>query len=108
MISDKPTPPLNLRVKEVYKDYIVVNWDTPKSDGGSDITGYTVEKCDARKSTYMACGTTDASTLTLKINKLIEGNEYYVRVCAENAIGVSDPTVTEDPIKARLPFGKNM
>ena len=104
--TDKPTPPLNLRVKEVYKDYIVMNWDKPNSDGGSEITGYSIEKCTARKSTYMSCGTTNASIRTFKITKLVEGNDYYVRVTAENVIGVSDPTTTGEPIRARLPFGE--
>ena len=97
---------MNLRVKEVYKDYIVVIWDEPKSDGGSEITGYNVEKCDARKATYMSSGTTDAKTRSMKVSKLVEGNEYYIRVSAENDIGTSDPTTTEEPVKARLPFGK--
>ena len=35
---------------------------------------------------------------------MIEGNEYYFRVCAENCIGASDWTTTTEPIKARLPF----
>ena len=40
----------------------------------------------------------------VQITKLIEGNEYLFRVCAENSIGASDWTTTAEPIKARLPF----
>lgn len=39
------------------------------------------------------------------MEKLVEGNEYYFRVSAENEIGASDWTKT-DAVKARLPFGK--
>ena len=41
-VIDKPTVPLNVRAKEVYKNYIVVTWDVPQSDGGAPITGYKV------------------------------------------------------------------
>ena len=59
-----------------------------------------------KKSTYIKAGSTDSKTLELKVVKLIEGNEYVFRVCAENEIGASDFTETEEPVKARLPFGK--
>lgn len=104
-IKDKPSPPANFRVKEVFKDYVVVAWDAPESDGGSPITGYTVEKRDARKTTSVKAGTVGADTFELKVTKLVEGNEYVFQVCAENEIGLSEPT-TMEPVKARLPFGK--
>ena len=83
-------------------------WDLPQSDGGSDLTGYTIQKRDAKKSTYISCGNNDAGSRTCKVAKLTEGNEYYIRVCAENVIGISDPTENEEPIMARLPFGKSI
>ena len=86
------------------KDYVVVTWDAPEDDGGSPITGYKLEKRDAKKSSYISAGSTE--TTELKITKLIEGNEYFIKVMAENSIGVSDPVETEEPIKARLPFGE--
>ena len=39
-----------------------------------------------------------------QISKLVEGNEYLFRICAENAIGASDWTTTNEAVKARLPF----
>ena len=39
-----------------------------------------------------------------QVDKLIEGNDYFFRVCAENSIGASDWTTTDDAITARLPF----
>ena len=103
---DKPSAPKNLRVKEVYKDFIAIAWDTPETDGGSPITSYIVEKRDASKTTYVNAGTLESGTLHHKVTKLVEGKEYYFRVYAENAIGRSDPAETTDPIKAKLPFGE--
>ena len=102
--SDKPSPPQNFRVKEVYKDYIVVAWDASESDGGSPITGYTVEKRDVKKTSFIKAATVKENVFELKVAKLVEGNEYVFHVYAENAIGQSEPT-TMEPVKARLPFG---
>ncbi len=104
--SDKPGPPRNLRIKEVNKDYLVIAWDAPESDGGERITGYTIEKRDARKTNYISSGSVDGDSLEFKVTKLIEGNEYYVRVSSENKIGQSEPAETSEPVKARLPFGR--
>ena len=64
-----------------------------------------MEKRDSRKTSFIEAGTTDAGTLQLKVTKLVEGNEYFFQVIAENNIGQSDPAVTDEPVKARLPFG---
>lgn len=39
------------------------------------------------------------------MTKLIEGHEYNFKVFASNEIGESDPCVSSEPIKAKLPFG---
>ena len=103
-IIDVPTVPVNLKVKEIYKDYIVMTWEAPKDDGGSPITGYTIEKKDTRKTSFMSAGSTDGSTYEFKITKLVEGNEYDIQVCAVNAIGDGPFAKTDEPVKARLPF----
>ena len=90
---------------EVQKDYVVLAWDVPETDGGSPITKYTVQKRDVKRAAFVNVGETDDKTLTLKVTKLVEGNEYVFQVCAENDIGASDWTIME-PVKARLPFGK--
>ena len=45
--SDKPSPPSNLRVTDIWKDYMMLVWEPPQADGGSPITGYTIEQRDA-------------------------------------------------------------
>ena len=46
---DKPSPPKNLRVTDVSKDYITLEWDVPESDGGSPLKGYNIEKADTKR-----------------------------------------------------------
>ena len=105
VFSDKPSPPQNLVASEVNKDHVTLKWEVPKFDGGSKITGYVIEKADTGRRTFMTAGTTDEFTLTFKVTKLVEGNEYLFKVSAENAIGTSDPATLSDPITAKLPFG---
>ena len=90
----------------MYKDFVVLAWDEPESDGGSPITGYLVEKKDASKKGYVKADNVNGSTFELKVTKLVEGKEYDMRVFAENEIGPSDPAGLPQPVKARLPFGK--
>ncbi len=104
-VTDKPSAPPNLRVTEIYKDYSVLAWDVPTNDGGSPIKAYNVEKRDTKRAAFTKAGETNAKTLTMKVPKLVEGNEYIFQVAAENEIGESDFT-TLDPVKARLPFGE--
>ena len=105
-IPDKPDKPIDVRPTEIDKDNITIAWDEPKYDGGSPITGYSVERRDAKKSTWVSVGTTDELHRTLKVTKLTEGNSYFFRVYAENAIGQSEPAENAEPVTAKLPFGK--
>ena len=105
-ISDKPSPPQNLKVTNVYKDRITIAWETPKDDGGSEITGYVIEKRDARRTMWSDAGTCGADTLKSVVSKLSEGNDYFFRVAAQNKIGTSDFTELPEAVTAKLPFGK--
>jgi titin len=105
-LLDKPSAPQNLRVIEVNKDYVILAWDTPKHDGGSPITGYTIEKADTKRKNFTSAGTVDADCRQFKATKLIDGTEYLFKVCAENAIGLSEPAALAEPVTARLPFGE--
>ena len=91
----------------VYKDRITIAWETPKDDGGSEITGYVIEKRDARRTMWSDAGTCGADTLKSVISKLSEGNDYFFRVAAQNKIGTSDFTELPEAVTAKLPFGTN-
>ena len=82
-------------------------WEPPESDGGEPITRYFVERRNAAKQAWVKVGETDINTLTITATKLTEDNEYFFRVFAENSVGVSEPCTTEQPIKAKLPFGED-
>ena len=104
--TDKPSPPQNLRVKDVNRTEVTIAWDAPVTDGGAPITAYVVEKRDAKRTSYVRADTTDGGTYELVVGKLVEGNEYIFQVSAENEIGTSEPATMKDAVKARLPFGQ--
>ena len=85
--ADKPSPPKNVKVEETNKDYVVLSWSSPDSDGGSPLTGFLVERKDVTKTSFVSAGRCDAGTFNFKVTKLIEGNEYEFQVAAENDIG---------------------
>ena len=98
--------PQNVRVTEFSKDQMTVVWDVPASDGGSPITGYTIEKRDVARSSYVKVDSVSADKLKVVATRLVEGKEYLFQVCAENDIGVSDWAGTSEPTMAKLPFGE--
>ena len=60
----------------------MVSWTAPANDGGSPITGYI-----ASALTSLTCTTTGATTCTLTGLGLNNGEQYYIRVRAMNAVG---------------------
>ena len=66
-----------------------------------------MEKQDVKRQAWVQVDRVGAAApRSLKAAKLVEGNQYHFRVTAENDIGASDPTQTEQPVTAKLPFGK--
>jgi len=45
-----------LVAKEVRADHITVAWKKPEDNGGSDITGYIIEKMDMDSGRWVAAG----------------------------------------------------
>ena len=87
------------------KDSVMLSWQPPTNTGGSDITAYIIEKRDAKRNTWTRVEKVTGLTNTFAVQKLLEGNEYYFRVSAENEIGQGEPAELETPVLAKSPFG---
>ena len=97
---------MKLSVAEVMKDSVVLSWQPPTSLGGCAVTGYVIEKRDAKRNTWMPVDKTDGATSTYAVRKLQEGNEYFFRVSAENEIGTGEPAELVEGTVAKSPFGE--
>lgn len=93
----KPGTPTVLKVGRTYAD---LKWEPPVSDGGSKITGYTVEKRQAGSAAWVKCNdysVFDCAAFTAM--NLVEGADYEFRVFALNAVGKSEPSSCTTPTR---------
>ncbi|MGH0151255.1 UNVERIFIED_CONTAM: hypothetical protein FKN15_021073 [Acipenser sinensis] len=95
-VVDKPGPPQNLKITDVWGFNVALEWKAPKDNGNCEITGYTIQKADKK---------TMASTEWFNVyehyrrtncvaSDLIMGNEYIFRVFAVNMCGLSEEPCT--------------
>lgn len=101
-----PLPPKAPEVSAVTKDSMIVVWDRPASDGGSEILGYILEKRDKEGIRWTRCNKRLISELRYRVTGLIENHDYEYRVSAENAAGPSEPSPPSTYHKACDPIYK--
>uniref|UniRef100_A0A3Q3NHT3 Titin n=1 Tax=Labrus bergylta TaxID=56723 RepID=A0A3Q3NHT3_9LABR len=95
---DSPGTPEAIHVT---KDTIVIQWTKPEYDGGSNITGYTVEKRDLPEGRWVRANFTNVIETQFTVTGLTENAQYDFRVIAKNAVGtVSKPSYNSGPITA--------
>lgn len=88
------------------KTSVTLSWKPPTEDGGSPLTGYILERRESTRTTWTKLDRIGPDTLSYKALNLIEGNEYFFRVSAENKHGVSSPLETDSAVKPKSPYGK--
>uniref|UniRef100_H2YLF1 Titin n=1 Tax=Ciona savignyi TaxID=51511 RepID=H2YLF1_CIOSA len=93
-VVNKPTPPRDLDVKEVTHEHVLLTWEAPEDDGGSELLNYVIEKRDISRMMWTTVNSTSLKT-EFRISKLSEGSEYVFRVMAENNQGCSNPAETQ-------------
>lgn len=94
-----PSPPQHLTATSVTSKSVTIQWEPPLSDGGSELTGYIVEKRLATLSSsikWTRVVTLDTYCTQYCIDNLKEKSEYVFRVLAENEVGLSAPATTEN------------
>lgn len=93
-----PSPPQNLHVTNVTSKSVTIEWETPDSNGGTEITSYIIEKLLTKSSQWSRVATLDSYCLSYCIDNLKETTELSFRVLAENAIGISAPAYTDSVV----------
>ena len=96
--ADVPEAPRNLRVSPGESGELVVSWEAPAGDGGSEVTGYRVQwksgsqDYDGAPESTRQAAVTGPDSLTYTISDLKDGTEYTVRVIAANDDGDGAPS----------------
>lgn len=92
-------PPANVRVTEVTKNSVSLAWQRPPYDGGSKITGYSVERREAPNGRWVKANFTNIIELGFTVSGLNQDESYEFRVYARNAVGsVSNPSLIAGPV----------
>uniref|UniRef100_A0A8C9SSG4 Titin-like n=1 Tax=Scleropages formosus TaxID=113540 RepID=A0A8C9SSG4_SCLFO len=87
-----PSPPSMPEATCITGDSMVIKWEQPEYNGGSDIHNYHLEKRDKDGVRWTKCNKTELSDLNFKVTGLTEGHFYEFRVSAENEAGVGPPS----------------
>ena len=90
-----PGAPRNVQVTAVTSLSVTLQWIPPSSNGGADLTGYIIEKRIGTSHTWEKAATVDTSVTEYTVENLKEKCQYYLRVSAENEIGVGEAATTE-------------
>ncbi|XP_055331451.1 twitchin-like isoform X3 [Paramacrobiotus metropolitanus] len=96
-----PSPPGIPNIAKIGRTYVDLKWTKPKSDGGSKILGYQVEKREKGNYIWVKAHDFMVQDPEATILNLIENAEYEFRVYAINSAGRSDPSMNTMPVKVK-------
>ncbi|XP_074533310.1 titin-like [Halichoeres trimaculatus] len=94
-----PSAPSTPVASGVAGDSVVLTWERPETDGGSEIDGYILEKRDKEGVRWTKCNKRRLNDVRFRCTGLTEGHFYQFRVLAENAAGVGAPSEPSEYIK---------
>ncbi|XP_063076882.1 myosin-binding protein C, fast-type-like [Engraulis encrasicolus] len=92
-IVERPGPPINLKITDVWGFNAALEWEPPKDDGNCEILGYMIQKAEKKTAewfTVYECNRRSACTAS----DLVMGNEYVFRVFSINMVGASEDAGT--------------
>ncbi|KAL0977975.1 hypothetical protein UPYG_G00164200 [Umbra pygmaea] len=98
-----PAAPTDVEITNITSETMTICWKRPETDGGSSISGYLIEKREKSEMRWVRVNRKPVYDLRVKATNLCEGCEYEYRVYAENAAGLSLPSVPCKLTKAEDP-----
>ncbi|XP_038047568.1 titin-like [Patiria miniata] len=101
---ESPSSPATPVVSNITPDSMTLSWSPPKTDGGSPISGYYVEKKDRFGLRWTRVNREPTQDTTMRVPGLSEGEEYQFRVVAENKGGEGKPSESTGPTVAKAPY----
>jgi len=107
-LVDLPGAPSAPEVSDVTSTSCHLTWTSSRSDGGTPVTGYVIERRTDVGGRWIPLKTKPTATNELDVTDLFEGQKYEFRVIAENKVGAGKPGEPSVPIVAKSPFSKYM
>lgn len=105
VVLDKPSAPQGpMKIEEVRSDHIKVKWQRPEDCGGTELTGYVLEKMDMDTGRWIPAGEVGPNEDTFTFKGLTPKKKYKFRVRAKNKEGESEPLETDEAILAKNPY----
>ncbi|CAH1969101.1 unnamed protein product [Acanthoscelides obtectus] len=101
---DEPSAPGKPQVTDWDKDHVDLQWTSPKSDGGTPVTGYIIQKKEKGSPYWTNAAHVPAGKTTARVPDLTEGQDYEFRIIATNAAGQSEPSEPSDMVTAKARF----
>ncbi|CDW52538.1 protein unc g; protein unc f; protein unc d; prot ein unc b; protein unc a [Trichuris trichiura] len=95
-VCDRPSPPRYPVVDSVLEHGVSFSWQPPLDDGGSDISGYMVERRRLPNPDWVPYP--KVRYCSMVVENLKSDQSYELRVSAENKYGMSDPSNPTAPI----------
>lgn len=91
-VAGTPSAPEKLHYTNRSKNTITLAWQPPRTDGGSPIRGYYVEKMRSDSTEFEVANRKIFTECCGTIENLSENQEYDFRVKAVNEVGEGDPS----------------
>ncbi|XP_051010453.1 myomesin-1 isoform X2 [Acomys russatus] len=97
-----PGPPHSLKLSEVRKNSLVLQWKPPVYSGRTPVTGYFVDlkEASANEDQWRGLNKAAIENKYLRVQGLTEGVSYVFRVRAINQAGVGKPSELAGPVVA--------
>uniref|UniRef100_A0A8C5G6M5 Myosin binding protein C, fast type a n=1 Tax=Gouania willdenowi TaxID=441366 RepID=A0A8C5G6M5_GOUWI len=102
-VVDVPNSPENVKCASVGEDSAVITWDAPAYSGGLPIKGYLLERRKVGTPRWTKLNFEPYESTSYEAKKMIEGQQYEMRVFAVNSIGVSQPSSDSKPFMPIAP-----
>ncbi len=90
--SVQPDAPQNLRYLNLTGTSLSLEWDSPKSNGGSSIKDYVVEYSSNGGTAWISIPHTPSTYQQFSVTNLSKNSTYNFRVSATNEVGTSAPS----------------
>ena len=97
----EPGRPEDVRVTDVTRNTVSLEWKKPKNDGGLGVNEYLIEKRLVGQEKYLQATDKVIRDTKITIDGFNEGDNYEFRISAKNDRGVGPPSFPTKPVVCR-------